>query len=150
MNRHLSQKTNSRKELADTLQPGVIHDSEPARLDDFAESVARKLQARGITAVPGLPETQSWKDRVIETLTDLKRIGEQSKARQAAEKEQRNNPPPAPPPTLTQHLRELVATRQHDADTPALNSDRLLDAAAGTTQQTESPSHTLRRLLGGK
>lgn len=93
---------------------------EPARIDDpVALAFARKLQARGIVAVPGAEDEREHTRKVLQYLKDS-RILEQLDAERKAAAE----PPPPPPPTAATFVRQVL-----EEEVEAINKEEARKAA---------------------
>jgi hypothetical protein len=93
---------------------------EPPRIDDpVALAFARRLQARGIVAVPGVEDERERTRKVLQYLKDS-RILEQLEAERKAAAE----PPPPPPPTTATLVRKVL-----EQEAEAINKEEARKAA---------------------
>ncbi|MBF6425588.1 hypothetical protein [Nocardia cyriacigeorgica] len=110
----------------------------PNDLDDFAEAVARKLESRRITRVPGLPEDQpadneTWVDRALE----FDRMTRELEAEWEAKRRAQENPLPKTTADLVSSAMAESYRPTSRADMP-LNGPGIIAAAGGNPYASNS------------
>ncbi|MGQ4596457.1 hypothetical protein [Nocardia sp. R6R-6] len=127
INRKPSSADMLKRALADTPRRA------PADIgDEFAKGVARRLELRGITEVPGLPEKpeeSTWEDRFLEYVRRTQELEEKWAADRQAEQEAQY---------VTQTTADLIRSAMAETYRPSsrsdmpLNGPAILRAAGGT------------------
>jgi hypothetical protein len=124
---------------------------EPARIDDpVALAFARRLEARGIVAVPGAEDERERTRKVLQYLKDS-RILEQLDAERKAAAE----PPPPPPPTtatlVRKVLEEEVAAINKEEARKAKQADNVIPQPSSSAPPSVplNGAAVLRRALAG-
>ena len=125
----------SRGRLAEALRREFSR-TEPPALDALSTGIARAIEARGITTIPGANRPAKPR-RALDVLLEDKRLTEEAQARRQAERDA-----PPPPATTVELIKRALrveiekldaaeADGSDPAPTPALNSAALLRALGG-------------------
>ena len=100
--------------------------------DEFALAIARKLEARGIAKVPGVPDDEErWQDTVLTFLQEQRDIEERSaERRRQAEAEAQHTAPPSTAAILAAEIAK-AGTSSGSAHMPLNGAQVLRTALAG-------------------
>jgi hypothetical protein len=122
---------------ADKLKRSIVNTAAQAKPaaaveDEFAQAVARQLEAKNIAQVPGLPKSEpepEWFDRVIKLGQRHDELEAKWEAQRQADAEELENPPQS---TASVILSEITkANSSSGSGHMALNSAGILRAALG-------------------